>query len=413
MSGDRRLQWQEAKGGLMAAVTAATQVEKLGQRAEVWGKLIKQLPKWRPGARNPQAPQLLEDVQTAMLDDLDAMPDGQWVQDTIQATAPHADVAGRQRLLRRALANTGFEAPGAKAVLRAGPGEGLERLLEAMPPEFKASVLSTDDALDAALAIEDDAARAEALRVLIWKEEDPARLEEVAARFRGGNPFEAARIFIQVGARLDKLGRDGDPMLKEAEALVANLPEKGQKKLGRKLQEARERMGGKAPAKAEPKVREAPRPTGDATHMLALVNTYEGGLKPPHLRAAARAAPLCHAFGLRLGLVDFPMDDLETFVAAVESETGIGEGGRYLAGLLHAGRLHTEPVGMLVATTPKPNRPWAPDGAPVCMLMGVGPKGLPQRWLDAAAGHYEITGSGVSLETATAMGILADRLARL
>ena len=36
-------------------------------------------------------------------------------------------------------------------------------------------------------------------------------------------------------------------------------------------------------------------------HILAIYDTYEGGLKPIHFRTVARAAPLCYAFNLDLG----------------------------------------------------------------------------------------------------------------
>ena len=46
----------------------------------------------------------------------------------------------------------------------------------------------------------------------------------------------------------------------------------------------------------------------------------------------------------------------------------------------------------------------------VCLIMGLGRKGLPRSLLDKVPYHLEITGSGVPLETATAMGILAYML---
>lgn len=420
VSGSRDLMFDEAKAGLEQALARAKACDRLARRVEVWGDVLAHIDTWRPGARNPEAHVVRDDARQAALADIDAMPDGVWITDAIEAVAKHAGVAGRQRLLARALRNQGEEVAGAKAVLKAAGDDrtGLEQLLEAAPPVVRAAVLDADDALDAAWGIDDPAKKAEALRVLIWKCDDPERLTVIAQSANRHLPEDQARVWTQVGARLDKLGHDGTALWAAAEARLADVPEARRAKLQRKLDEAQERAGAKPAAPAPKTQPAAPAVEGPprSGHTLALVNTYEGGLKMPHLRAAARAAPLCHAFGLDLALVDFPVADLGDLVAAVESETGIGEGGRYLAGLHAAGRLLDRAPKTWVATTPKPDagkvRPLAGLG-PTCFLMGVGPKGLPQSILEGAEVHYEITGTGVSLETATAMGILAERLRAL
>ncbi|MEE3276905.1 MAG: DUF531 family protein, partial [Candidatus Thermoplasmatota archaeon] len=72
-------------------------------------------------------------------------------------------------------------------------------------------------------------------------------------------------------------------------------------------------------------------------------------------------------------------------------------------------------VGTLVATTPQPTKPEPPDSfeGRLCLLMGVGPQGLPGKLLKASKFHLELTGHSVELETATAMGVIAERLSRL
>ena len=47
----------------------------------------------------------------------------------------------------------------------------------------------------------------------------------------------------------------------------------------------------------------------------------------------------------------------------------------------------------------------------VCIIMGLGKRGLPQSLLDSVDYHLELTGSGVALETATAMGVIAAQMA--
>ena len=163
-------------------------------------------------------------------------------------------------------------------------------------------------------------------------------------------------------------------------------------------------------------------------HRLALVDTYEGGLKTTHFRAIARAAPLCAAFGLDLVLVGFPTKDLPDLLRASAKETNIGGGGRYLRALADASRVHlvtfipdapltglTGVHGVPVATTAKPQvgklvADLAELDAGICLLMGLGRKGLPPKLMEAAPHHYEITGAHISFETATAMGVLAERL---
>ncbi len=174
-----------------------------------------------------------------------------------------------------------------------------------------------------------------------------------------------------------------------------------------------------------------PVPSGTMRHVLALYDTYEGGIKSTHLRAIARAAPLCAAFGLDLALVGFPTKDLAPLLDAAERETRIGGGGRHLRALADAERIHLVPatrdappedwgrLGIPVATTSRPDRAKSTDlaGAAkhsptgrICLIMGLGRSGLPDSLLDQAPLHFEITGANVSLETATAMGILAERL---
>ncbi|OYT44386.1 hypothetical protein B6U90_05450 [Thermoplasmatales archaeon ex4484_6] len=170
-------------------------------------------------------------------------------------------------------------------------------------------------------------------------------------------------------------------------------------------------------------------------HVLVLCDTYEGGMKPVHSRAAARAAPLCAAFSLELGLMGFPTSDLDRIVNLASSETNIGKGGEYLGTLRKRGKVHLIPypendplsgvreLGLPVATTPSPDkeklvsmreavsisREKHPAGR-ICLIMGLGRRGLPDTVLEEAPYHLEITGEGTELETATAMGILAFML---
>jgi hypothetical protein len=157
---------------------------------------------------------------------------------------------------------------------------------------------------------------------------------------------------------------------------------------------------------------------------IGLINTYAGKkLIDTHIRVVARAAPLCVAYNLKLALFTFPVADPEILIEKVENQTQISEAGKQVSALYEMGRLIVrklpkEPVlpdlGLLIATTSKPDREKAivlekmlAKKEPICFLMGLGSSGLPKNILKLAKYHLELTGKGVSLETCSAMGVLA------
>lgn len=170
----------------------------------------------------------------------------------------------------------------------------------------------------------------------------------------------------------------------------------------------------------------------DGNHVLALYDAYEGGLKPTHIRAIARAAPLCMAFDLDLALVGFPTDDLEGIIKETMRETNVGRGGSLLSTLKTEGR-----ITLIPASSKEPPKNWGNLGVPIatsshpdprkrvtfdeladkngtqkryCLIMGLGRKGLPPSLLRSVPHHLELTGKNIPLETATVMGIIAERL---
>jgi hypothetical protein len=178
----------------------------------------------------------------------------------------------------------------------------------------------------------------------------------------------------------------------------------------------------------------APTSGGKKNHILALCDTYEGRLGPVHFRALARAAPLCWAFSLDLALIGFPTNDLKRLADLSVNETSVGEEGKYIRMLADKGRISLVPsskdvppsvwkdLGLPVATTPHPDRVKALDmdgvvmtarshaTGRVCLIMGLGKRGLPPSLLRSVPHHLELTGANISLETATAMGIMAYML---
>lgn len=159
--------------------------------------------------------------------------------------------------------------------------------------------------------------------------------------------------------------------------------------------------------------------------VLCLVNTYDKlKLHEIHLRSIARAIPLCYAYDFHLALYDFPFwKDVRDVVKDVVEYTTIGHPS-YAYNLLEKNRIHLidkfpAHFGDLIATTPNPDSSKAlsfEDMVRVIsersttFLIGLGRKGLPKDLMEKAKYHFEATGRGVSLETCTALGVIATTI---
>lgn len=177
---------------------------------------------------------------------------------------------------------------------------------------------------------------------------------------------------------------------------------------------------------------------------IGLYNSYD----PIHFheamrRAIARAAPLAAAFDYNLALFGFPFDAYRTksgdtprprtpqdLAALVADSTTIGEGGEYLLDLAKGGRFQAydfpergfpPQLGLPVLATRNsdPKKRIGFDalanmvrrGQGALILVGLGPRGVPKKVHELVPQHLELTGRDYSLETATALGVLAGRLA--
>src|SRR5687768_9077678 len=154
----------------------------------------------------------------------------------------------------------------------------------------------------------------------------------------------------------------------------------------------------------------------------------------------ALAGPVALAFDCDVTAFDFPFaqprrrgaKETESLATAadiagfVSQGTSIGEGGEAFQDLVAAGRFTTLPYpkegafparfGQVVATTPGPDaeKLWTPldaaqglvAGRSQLLVLGLGPRGLPPEVLAGARHHLELTGKGISLETATALGAI-------
>lgn len=180
---------------------------------------------------------------------------------------------------------------------------------------------------------------------------------------------------------------------------------------------------------------------------LGLYNTYDAGRWHDVMRVAiARAAPVAMAFDCDVATFGFPFEDGQhresrsrgqqggiamrtpaEVAKFVTGSTSIGDGGGYLVDLAADGRLHVHDfprngtawpprLGKPVLTTPTPDLQKtstplelareAHAGTDHLLVFGLGPRGLPDSLLAIAAQHLELTGKGISMETATALGAL-------
>ncbi len=162
---------------------------------------------------------------------------------------------------------------------------------------------------------------------------------------------------------------------------------------------------------------------------IGLYNSYDPvKFHEAHRRALARAGPVALAFDANLATFGFPYaKDLDTpaeIVGWVSGTTSIGEGGRYLRELATAGRFANfdfpkrgfpPQLGEVVVTTNRPDPKRATDakaladllkrGTSILLVFGLGPRGLDDREIyPLGRFHFDLTGRGLSLETATALG---------
>ena len=152
-------------------------------------------------------------------------------------------------------------------------------------------------------------------------------------------------------------------------------------------------------------------------HTLGLFNTYGGNWNHPHFKAVYKASKLCSAFDLDLALIAFPKISPEKLMKEVNKEMRVTKND-FLAALFSLKRvmlfendIEESLVGQKVVTTSNPDKDKTdlPSGK-LCMVMGLGPKGLPKSYLKKSNYHFELTGSNVAFETGTAMGAISSEL---
>ena len=243
----------------------------------------------------------------------------------------------------------------------------------------------------------------------------------------------AIRFAVTLAGRADKAGdaKLAESMLEKAASDLLGIEGHSQGSIAKNIAKGFEKLGMvdraaeikpmRTPAVISTKVvnNDSPR----KGHTLALVGTYEGNIGTPHLRALARASGIAWGFGLDIALIDWPTKDLEGLCVRTIKDSGTA-GVNHLSELLEAERviLATSEaalggsLGHPIVTTHQPRGGSVElnsfEGS-LCVMIGLGRNGLPAKILDNCDNQFELTGIGASLETAVAMGAIAQCLANL
>ena len=227
-------------------------------------------------------------------------------------------------------------------------------------------------------------------------------------------------IMLALTARADRKGftNEANKFASNAKQLIDSLQSSDKKeKLLYKFKVTIDRLQGVDSPKSSKAVPELSEVAKSGKHTLGLLNTYGGKWNHPHFKAVHKAANLCSAFDLDLALIGFPKVESEKLMNEVKKEMRLPNED-YLSSLFSNQRVRffdkdidESWAGSKVATTANPdaNKLELPDGR-LCMIVGLGPKGLPKSFLKASNCHFELTGSNIAFETGTAMGSIAGHL---
>ncbi len=255
----------------------------------------------------------------------------------------------------------------------------------------------------------------EMLRYLVRICSSPSDLDLVASSVSDQSPA----IMLALTARADRKGwaKEARAYASQAQETIDHLPTSNEKEgLLSKLKITLDRLDAPLPEKPIIPLEDSGM-VSKGKHTLGLLNTYGGKWNHPHFKAIHKAANLCSAFDLDLALIGFPKVESEKLMNEVKKEMRLPNEG-YLSSLFSNQRVRffdkdvdESWAGSKVATTANPdaNKLELPDGR-LCMIMGLGPKGLPKSFLKASDYHFELTGSNIAFETGTAMGSIAGHL---
>ena len=231
---------------------------------------------------------------------------------------------------------------------------------------------------------------------------------------------EKLTVLLSLTSRADRKNfkEKARELYSKAEEQYGQLQEsENQAKFRKKLDLTLSRLEGIELSNPTKKVKNLEEISDKGNHTLALYNTYGGNWNHPHFKSIFKASNLCAAFDLDLALISFPQISSEKLVNEIKKEMRLPNEG-YTKLLLDKNRVQFFEkeidetwAGSIIATTANPDiaKSSLPEGR-LCMVMGLGPKGLPKSFVSKAAYHFELTGSNIAFETGTAMGAISAHL---
>ncbi|HJM41402.1 MAG TPA: DUF531 family protein [Candidatus Thalassarchaeaceae archaeon] len=438
MDEDDRAEW------VSIIVESMLEEERAWRLAENIGIIAKSAGNW-PGGRARKS------LMNNLVGMTGGLPAGEARVDALKAIANRVTEQTLPELFLLAIENHGMEAKAARPIMKAIVNTGNREMIDEITPllteaspdlavkfldnlhrlTVQAKLVLNPSALQLSLPFL-AAADFETVRTMCShanRSEDVRMLAETLA----GDDEEAIRYAVTLAGRADRSGDSeyARELLENAVQHVDYLESQTAIRIRKNLAKAFERLGDSERADNLTPVRTplalSTQPISENSerrgHTMALVGTYEGGIGTPHLRALARASGIAWGFGLDIALIDWPTEDLEALCLRAKKESGTA-GVNHLPSLLSSGRIQLLSiedalegvVGHPIATTHQPvggSVDLTGFEGGICMFIGLGRQGLPQKLLDNCPDQFELTGIGASLETAVAMGAIAQRLADL
>ena len=438
MDEDDRVEW------VPIIVESMLEEERAWRLAESIGIIAKSASNW-PGARARKA--LIEHLIALT----GGLPAGDARVDALKSISSKVSEQRLPELFLLAVENYGMESKAARPVMKSIVAtknydmisEIVASITEA-PPDLAVKFLDNLHrlAIEANLTLEPTALELslpllksvdfEIVRTLCSHASTSAEVRTLAETLDGDNE-DAVRYAVTLAGRADRTG-DAEfarHLLEKAAIQVDSLNERTAARIKKNIAKGFVHLGDQGRAEelvlmhdSEVKIPQSNEEEVERRgHTMALVGTYTGAVATPHLRALARAAGIAWGFGLDIALIGWPTKNLEELCERAQKESGTA-GVNHLPALLTSQRIQLMSVedalsggaGHPIATTHQPvggSVDLTTFDGNLCVFIGLGRQGLPKSLLDNCPDQFELTGIGASLETAVAMGAIAQRLADL
>ena len=438
MDEDDRVEW------VPIIVESMLEEERAWRLAESIGIIAKSASNW-PGARARKA--LIEHLIALT----GGLPAGDARVDALKSISSKVSEQRLPELFLLAVENYGMESKAARPVMKSIVAtKNHDMILEIVasiteaPPDLAVKFLDNLHrlAIEANLTLEPTALELslpllktvdfEIVRTLCSHASTSAEVRTLAEALDGDNE-DAVRYAVTLAGRADRTG-DAEfarHLLEKAAIQVDSLNERTAARIKKNIAKGFVHLGDQGRAEelvlmhdSEVKIPQSNEEEVERRgHTMALVGTYTGAVATPHLRALARAAGIAWGFGLDIALIGWPTKNLEELCERAQKESGTA-GVNHLPALLTSQRIQLMSVddalsgraGHPIATTHQPvggSVDLTTFDGNLCVFIGLGRQGLPKSLLDNCPDQFELTGIGASLETAVAMGAIAQRLADL